>query len=272
MIYVLDQSYLRVDELSQLIAAEPSAKFVIPNIAWTEMCQSQQWEATMLGSLKILSCIPGRVFQSLSIEEGLRYEAEHGESVKCHLLPRDLCNFTRGILRHIAQKDNEEALKILRKKILDVQPEMQQTFNHPRNKESLLKRTDIIKSALSDRQRLGEWRSENTSQEVRQQLIRQTSIDICSQYLKRQGFSTNRIHSFLKQQPLTLRYFYIHARHAANWVHKQGLSDMSAKKFSNDLRDQDYVLIGSFFDALLSKDKKVKKAEADLRAFLRKPA
>jgi len=54
-IYVLDQNYLRSNELKTLIVDEPQAKFVLPDIALLKMCKGDKWRETMQRSLETLS-------------------------------------------------------------------------------------------------------------------------------------------------------------------------------------------------------------------------
>lgn len=44
---------------------------------------------------------------------------------------------------------------------------------------------------------------------------------------------------------------------------------MATERIANDILDQDYVLVGSFFDQLLSKETRVQEADADLRKLMR---
>jgi hypothetical protein len=74
---------------------------------------------------------------------------------------------------------------------------------------------------------------------------------------------------FLTQKPLVLRFFYASVRHCVDWAARGGLLSMLPERITNDILDQDYVLVGSFFDRLLSKEVKVQEADADLRASLR---
>lgn len=268
MIYVLDQNYLRAEELGNIIAAEPHSKFVIPDIALLEMCKGDKWKETMLRSFAILSACPGRVFHSLSIGEGLNYELEHGDSIEGKLLPRDFRGFTRAILANVASGGAGNAIDMIRAKILDAQRDIHLAeLNHLNNQQSLLQRVGIIESALAG-EPLRILRSGKASREDRLTLIRNMSLDLCSTFLQNHGLSGNKTRVLLKKKPLVLRFFYASVRHCVDWAAKGGVSSMTPEKISNDILDQDYVLVGSFFSRLLSNELRVQEADADLREFI----
>lgn len=269
MMYVLDQNYLRSDELRSLIAAEPYSKFVVPDIALLEMCKGDMWKETISRSFETLSACPGRVYHSLSVGEGLNYELKHGIPIEGKLLPRDARVFAREILRNVASGGNGDAIDIIRAKILDAQRDIQQSeLNHLNNQQSLLQRVEIIESALSG-EPLRVLRSGQATHEDRLSLIRSVTLDLCFSFLQNHGFSTNKIRVFLKQKPLVLRFFYVSVRHCVDWAARGGVRSMPPERVTNDILDQDYVLIGSFFGRLLSKETRVQEADADLRAYLR---
>ena len=95
------------------------------------------------------------------------------------------------------------------------------------------------------------------------------TLDLCSTFLQNHGLSGNKVRVLLKQKPLVLRFFYVSVRHCVDWAAKGGVLSMAPEKLSNDILDQDYVLVGSFFDRLLSKETRVQEADADLREFMR---
>ncbi len=269
MIYVLDQNYLRAEELGNLIAAEPHSKFVIPDIALLEMCKGDKWKETIQRSFEILSACPGRVFHSLSIGEGLNYELEHGESIEGKLLPCNFRRFARAILANVAAGGAGNAIDIIRAKILDAQLDIHLIeLNHLNNQQSLIQRVGIIESALTG-EPLRILRSGKASREDRLALIRNVTLDLCSTFLQNHGLSGNKVRVLLKQKPLVLRFFYVSVRHCVDWAAKGGVLSMAPEKLSNDILDQDYVLVGSFFDRLLSKETRVQEADADLREFMR---
>jgi hypothetical protein len=269
VLYVLDQNYFRSDELTALIENDPKSKFVIPDVALLEMCKGDRWRETMAQSLSHLSVIPGRVFHSMSVGEGLNFELSTGKSVECHLLPENFRSFLRGAILDLAGQGSGRTIELLRSKILSAQNEIRdEELNHERNREGLLRRVRIVEDALAG-EPIRNLRAGRICREDKLSYVRKIAFDLCLEVLVRHGFSKNKAVMFLKMQPLTLRFFYLSVRHAVEWASKGGIDSMPPDRITNDLLDQDYLLIGSFFNRLLSKEKRVQEADVDLRELLR---
>ena len=58
-------------------------------------------------------------------------------------------------------------------------------------------------------------------------------------------------------------------RHAFDWAKNGGLESYPAEKATNDILDQEYVAIASFFDKIKSRETRVNDADADLRQLLK---
>jgi hypothetical protein len=270
MIYVLDQNYLRSDELKDVIASQPSAKFVLPDVALLEMCKGENWRETMRGSLATVAKVPGRVMQSVSIGEALNYELHNLKSKEGRLLPKKLTNFVRLIMRDVAaNNDTGPGVSLVAAEITRVQEEIRnEELDHGRNQASLKTRTKIIESALKPTH-LKQLKNGHVTEEVRLALIHSVAHDLIQTFLEEKGYIKNRVRAFLKQKPLILRYYLLSVRHAFEWATKGGIDSFPAEKVTNDILDQDYVVIASFFDGILSKEQRVNDADADLRQLLR---
>ncbi|WP_439894707.1 hypothetical protein ACTACV_18715 [Pseudomonas syringae] len=206
-IYVLDQNYLRSDDLKNLIASDPHAKFVLPDVALLEMCKGNRWRETMVGSLATLSQAPGRVMHSMSIGEAMRFELAEMKSIHGRLLPKDLTKLIRSIMRDVAANDlSGPGVSMISMSIEDVQNEIRKDeLDHDRNQASLKTRTAIMKTALGTA-RLKELKSV-APEEVRLGVIHAVAHDLVQKFLASEGHSSNRITSFLKTKPLLLRFF-----------------------------------------------------------------
>jgi hypothetical protein len=141
-------------------------------------------------------------------------------------------------------------------------------LDHDRNQESLKTRTDIIKSALGENN-LKELKNGKISDEVRLGVINQVANDLIQTFLANQEHSRNRISVFLKQKPLMLRFYLLSVRHAFEWAKNGGLESFPAEKVTNDILDQEYVSIASFFNGIKSRETRVNDADADLRQLLK---
>ena len=270
MIYVLDQNYLRSDDLKTLVVTEPTAKFVLPDVALLEMCKGDKWRETMQCSLETLAKVPGRVMQYMSVGEALNFELANLKSVEGRLLPKALTNFVRSIMRDVsANDDSGPGVSLIAARIKQVQDEIRnEELDHGRNQNSLKTRTDIIKSALGA-QKLKELKNGKISDEVRLGVIHSVANDLIRTFLSNEGHSMNRSKVFLKQKPLMLRFYLLSVRHAFDWAKNGGLESYPAEKATNDILDQEYVAIASFFDKIKSRETRVNDADADLRQLLK---
>lgn len=268
MLYVIDQNYFRSAELQELIQNEPQSKIVIPDVALVEMCKSEQWESTMTRSLKGLSAFRGRVFHAMSVGDGLNAELTSGKSIEQNLLPREYRDFLRETILNV-EHGSGRALENLRNKMVSAQSKISdEELNHERNQEGLKRRIGIVENALAG-ERLKDLRAGRISPADKLSYIRTIAFDLCLTFLINHGYSKNKATIFLKKQPLILRFYYISVRHAVDWAASGGIDSLPAHKATNDLLDQEYVLIASFFDGLLTREPRVQDADADLRKLLR---
>lgn len=269
MLYVLDQNYFRFAELPELIQREPKSKFVIPDVALLEMCKSEQWESTMANSLRALSPVRGRVFHSMSVGEGLNQELDSGKSIEKNLLPREFRDFLRETILNLQGHGGGRALELLRSRMVSAQSEIGDAeLNHERNQEGLRRRIRIVEEALAG-EPLRDLRAGRIGRKDKLAYIKKIAFDLCLTFLINHGYTKNKASAFLRSRPLILRFFYLSIRHAVEWAASGGIDSLPAHRATNDLLDQDYVLIGSFFDGLLTRETRVREADADIRELLR---
>lgn len=268
-IYVLDQNYLRSNDLKALIVKEPKAKFVLPDVALLEMCKGDKWRETMQGSLKTIALVPGRVMQSMSVGEGLNFELNNMKSIEGRLLPKELTKFVRSLMRDVADSNHSgPGVSRIFLGIKQAQDEIKNNeLDHGKNQLSLKTRTSIIKSALGA-DRLKELKNETIPDESRLGIIHSVSNDLIRTFLANEGHSQNRVRSFLKTKPLMLRFYLLSVRHAFEWAKNGGLESLPAERVTNDIFDQEYVAIASFFDGIKSRETRVNEADKDLRRLL----
>ena len=73
---VVDQNMLRSSELTRLLDGDIRAQVVLPDLALLEMTKTDQWEATLAGSLGTLSRHPNRAHLCRTVGECLRHRQE----------------------------------------------------------------------------------------------------------------------------------------------------------------------------------------------------
>ena len=74
-----------------------------------------------------------------------------------------------------------------------------------------------------------------------------------------------------RQKCMTLRWAYMLAHHALQWIGDGGFESAPDNVILNDALDQDYVLLASFFNGIVSHEADVRNAVVDLRAILALP-
>lgn len=267
-IYTLDQNYFRSEELKQLIEDRPRAKFLIPDAALLEMCKGPQWRETMRGSLGALSSIPGRVSVSLSVGVAFQMECAELKSMEGRLVDKAFTKVIRLAMNDLkAGSDSPAGLGLIAAHIEEIQPDIEKhELNHVKNQEEFLKRDGLLKTVLGP----------TASKELRQTppdehrlgAIYSMAFECATVFLRKKGFSDVRIKKFLKNKPLVLRYFISCFWHNMEWVSKGGIDSRPGARITNDLIDQDYVIMASFFGKLMTKDTPVARAYSEMKHLL----
>lgn len=264
MFYVLDQNYLRDEELRQL-KKNKNCKFVIPDVALLEMCKSDEWQETMRRSLEILSDCKNRVFFSESVGYGIFNEIESGVSIEGKILfPLQ----RQKELRIIFDNLNEGIDRIM-PNIHNAQMDARQSaLNGDLNKRMFINRIEFFKLNSEDRL-FSALRNGTLERAVLYNEIIRISLKECFLFLTKNGLSKTKAKALISKKPLILRLFYIAVYNCAAWIETGGFVSMRPEKATNERQDLDYVLVGSFFEKLLSKDKRVQTADAVLREIIR---
>ena len=79
---VIDQNYLREDDLAQTPTKETEMDFAITDTAFIEMLKSSSWEYISERSLKIIANQPERIWISNAVSDLLRLEIKEKRPVR----------------------------------------------------------------------------------------------------------------------------------------------------------------------------------------------
>lgn len=270
---VLDQNYLRFDGLNQLISDELDAIFILPDVALIEMCKGEKWHHVMRSSLAVLSKIPEKVKVSICVGEAIRKELASFKSIEGRLLHDDFTDFKNRILMDVADNTRSPGgVDLIAGKIDSAQKDFRDDeLNHAKNQERNLKFYSTLKSEL-DAKLIKALRNCKISEDARLTIISELAQWQLQDFLLARGLSEERVSDFINQKPLLLRFYILLVQQGIEWIRIGGLESQPAERITNNSMDQDYVLIGSFFDALLSQDGKVVDADRDLRNCLSMPS
>lgn len=103
-VFALDQNFFRSGELESLIAADPTAKFVVLDIALLEMAKGDEWMKIMRRSLEILSKRPGRILASISLG-GAAVRTGNAGSRALNMICKESTRYVRALATELAAND-----------------------------------------------------------------------------------------------------------------------------------------------------------------------
>lgn len=268
-VYALDQNYFRRDGLERVIAEDPKAKFVILDVAFLEMAKGEHWKKTIQGSLAKLAKTPGRILGAISLSEALRHEMEKLEQGSLSLVCKDHTRYYRALATELASNDPDgPLLQQLEADLPAAQENLKRDeLNHEKNLSRLQETTQAVKHHLGP-DNLKHLKQPTCTNAERLSLAYFAATRFAQDLLIKEGHPPARIRRFLRGNPLFLRYQLALVRHAMEWAIKGGIESLTPEKATNDVIDQHYVVVGSFFDGLFSYDERVRLADQELRFML----
>ena len=269
--YVVDQGWMREKDLAALITNQPLSKFVIPDVAFVEMSKSGNWEGTMRPSLYNFRSAATRTFLSLSVGEALAIELERGKSIEHELLPDSFRDFVQSLITELGANREGPAVTRMRANFSAVFADLLQ--NDLLESDAKPRLAGLVEPWLSGLkpQTLSILRRQPADDRFRLCLIQANVAHFSKQITKQHGMSDDVSEQYLDSKPLLLRYVSLFTRHALRWAIQSGWSNVEASRALNHFLDQDYVLIASFFDELLTKDKEARLAYEELMIMLSTP-
>jgi hypothetical protein len=267
MLYcVLDQSVMRKPILNELVQSGQTVSFIVPDTALVEMVKSERWEDTMRGSFATLASAVDRTFVSLSVGEAIRIElANLKPADQASLLPQESAVCIRQLIRAFTSVDASNELDDIRARVREFRSELlAKEANAVAEKNSVEQLVALLESACGHRM-AKDMRGDRMSHEAQLGLIHQQANVMLSRDF---GIEPEKASAFGRSKPLVLRYTYLRLRHAMWWARRRGLEVAKPSTVLNHRLDQEYVLIGSFFDSMLTLDADAKEAYEDLRQLL----
>lgn len=268
-VFALDQNFFRSGELESLIAADPTAKFVVLDIALLEMAKGDEWMKIMRRSLEILSKRPGRILASISLGEALRYELETLDRAPLNMICKESTRYVRALATELAANDPAApTIRQFRARLPAVQNDLSHDeLDHSKNLKRLQDMTAKVKAFLKPAGMKVVKQPDFPTIE-RLALVYFIASILAKDELVARGHLPVRVKRFLKGNPLYFRYYLTLVRHGLEWAIKGGIENYTPQKATNDTFDQEYVVAGSFFDDLLSCEKRVIVANQELRFML----
>lgn len=268
MYYVVDQNLLqRWTRVQQFLDENPNNFCVLPDVAFLELTQNEQWELTLRNSLRHLAQTPKRVFAAHSVGEALSRELHSLQSVEHHMLWKAATAYVREVLAWV--RTGQENATILRMRAMPTHADASlksDYFDHAHNKETIEGHVNLVWGQLS--QDFQQSLRKSTTDEDRLDAVHQLAKSVAYGVLLERNVNRNRARVFLRKRPMFYRYFIVKAWNALNWHYAGGLDGFAEKRATNELIDHHYTLTASFFDGVFSNDDKVNRAYTALMALL----
>lgn len=212
-----------------------------------------------------------RTFLSLSVGEALAIELERGKSIEHDLLPDSFRDFVQSLIAELGEYREGPTVESMRANFSAVFADLLQ--NDLLESDAKPRLAGLVEPWLSGLkpQTLSILRRQPADDRFRLCFIRANAAQFSKQIAKQHGMFDDASEAYLDSQPLLLRYVLLFTRHALRWAIQSGWSNVEASKALNHFLDQDYVLIASFFDELLTKDKETRLAYEELKIMLSTP-
>lgn len=254
--------------LSELLLRDPKVRFVIPDTALVEMTKNEHWETTLRKSFELLWPVANRCFMSISIQEALQKELQTRRSIDGDLLPSQFRKMIRDIINGSQSERSNSTISLIKRQIVVVQHEiMANDLNEELLRAELTSSVNSLRKGMS-REDLKACRHPDTGRARRLLIAKFIGDGFYEQYMKDKGVPSSVIRRLKRQKCMTLRWAYLRAHHALNWLSDDGLAHARNKTLVNDILDQDYVLTASFFTGIVSLETDVNDSLADLNFML----
>ncbi|MGA3943927.1 hypothetical protein ACI2TU_22360 [Ralstonia nicotianae] len=268
--YVVDLNMLQSVDLTNLISAEPQARFVLPDVAFVEMSKHEDWQLTMGLALNVFGGRTECIDMSLAVGEAMNKELSSGKLISINqLLPDDFRQFLRGLVSEFAENRPGPNQARMDQYFSEVRKDLLASdINAPSAKQRTLDLLQVwcdgVKPTL-----MKAIRKPNADRLFFLSMVQVQAEEICRSLLTTSGLSTDEVSALMPFKPMCLRYLYAITRYSL-LAAKQGggLQSMDAAKELNHQLDLDYGIVASYFDGLLTKDQRAKQAYDDLMEIL----
>lgn len=269
--YVVDQNMMQRPELGRFIRSNPKAKYILPDTFLVEMCKSEKWEYTFRRNFAQFLPVVSQCFMSLSVQEARDLELRYGHSCEQRLRPREFTKLVRGAIEGSQLPDGNETMHRVKAAMDSVRQELlDNDLNRVVTKEDLLRRIEEVRSKLS-KEDLQRCRDKSTGRLARAVISRNIGDGIYQAHMKSIGAPFVLAERLKHQRSMCLRWCYMLAHNALAWAVEGGIESADEQHVLNDVLDQDYVLVASFFTGVLSLEHAVRNALVDLRFMLQLP-
>ncbi|MCA7969728.1 hypothetical protein LGM42_07445 [Burkholderia sp. AU39826] len=268
--YVVDLNMLQSVDLANLISTEPQARFVLPDVAFVEMSKHEDWRLTMGLALNVFGGKTECIDMSLSVGEAMNEEFASGKPIATiQLLPDDFRQFLRGLVSELAEKRSGPNVARMDQNFSEIRRELLASdINASGAKQRALALVQVWLDGMKPIL-IKAIRKPNADKLFFLSLVQVNAEEFCRRLLTASGRSTDEVSALIQCKPMCLRYLYAITRHSLLAVKQGGgIQAMDAAKELNHQLDLDYGIVASYFDGILTKDRRAKEAYDDLMEIL----
>jgi hypothetical protein len=265
----IDQGAFRSVELHALVST-PDVRFVVTDAALMEMCKNiETWERSVEMKFEYLARVPDRVVFVPGNGENMtsEREAEQPHTLES-LIHWETTGWLRDLLSEIASGRKGSAFQMMIDNIAEAnQTAQQQYLDHEDNRDRLL---GLIETFLGKEGYSEEFRCRLRSHEVEEPdyiaAVSQATATVLTQVSG--PWSPALLHKLLDARAYSMRWLWLRVEAVTHWIAMGGSDSAKAKALTNDEIDSQYVTIGSYCYALLTKDNRARQKDVRLRAAL----
>lgn len=255
---VLDRNVVRRSEFSRY-KSDPDARFVLTDTFFVEAVKnSDAWQETLRRDFEALSLIRARIRMACSVSEALRMESTQSRAItREEWFPSDIQALLDRLIDTAAQSGESFARELdnIRKILPDLQVEQPDAVESKARTEFVV---GELRRHLSKKD-LSSLRSDRMPKDVKLGLVN---------YIARAAYTADCLSKSKIWLPwpgsATARFFILRVWRGVWWIQKGGLEQAREHLLQNDGYDDEYVIVGSFVDGVISIEKRVMEASADL--------
>ena len=266
---VIDQNSLRSSKLRSFLEESNDNTAVITDMAMFKMLKGIDPVYTAKQSMAILSDFPEQVVGTSGTGELMTKELSERQAIVSPI-DSDITSRMQLLLKLINDFNHgkRSSFPLNEANILQARTTaLSQRSNHTFNKTNFDGGVHALRTHLSLELKK-EIRAENLTKEVYTYayqagfLAYRDAVDAEGFNLSDEGFK-----ALYLEFCFTSRFSIIYTLSNMTWFAQGGAESMPSEKVTNDLHDIDYLLISSYFDGVMSKEKRVNKLYDKMKQF-----
>lgn len=256
--WVVDRNMIRRSDFSPY-KSNPDARFILTDTLFVEAVKnSDGWRETLRRDLEALMPVRARTRMAVSVSEALRIEIDTGRAITREgWFSSDL----QMVLDHLfdaTSNGGEQYVREMAKieeSLEDLKAEQPPTTGPKSQTEKIVGK---LRRCLGE-DGLSDLRAGRLSGDAKLWLIDHIAYEAYNADCEARGHAP-----LLWPGSISARFFILKSWRGIRWLQNSGLDNAKEQSLHNDHYDDEYILVGSFFDGTLTNEQRVKEADTDL--------